>query len=87
MKKLTENEIEDIIELAYDTCEKYILKHTTKKDYENIEITINLDPLDNGFDLDINIDLDTDTQLPDDLSQEAINKALVAVDEYIDNRN
>lgn len=87
MIPLTDKEVEDIIELAYSTSEKYILKHVNKKDFENINITINLERGEDNFDIDINIDLDSDAELPEDLAQNAIDLSLDAIDEYIDKRN
>jgi hypothetical protein len=84
---LTDAEVEEIIELTYNTCEKYILKHVNKKEFENIAITINLNRGVDCFDIDIDIDLDSDSQLPDDLADKAIELGLEAVDEYIENRN
>lgn len=87
MIPLTDKEVEDIIELAYSTSEKYILKHVNKKDFEDINITINLERGEDNFDIDINIDLDSDAELPEDLAQNAIDLSLDAIDEYIDIRN
>ncbi len=87
MIPLTDKEVEDIIELAYSTSEKYILKHVNKKEFEDINITINLVRGEDNFDIDINIDLDSDAQLPDDLAQTAVDLSLDAVDEYIAKRN
>lgn len=87
MIPLTDKEVEDIIELAYSTSEKYILKNINKKEFEDINITINLERGEDNFDIDINIDLDSDAQLPDDLAQTAVDLSLAAVDEYIEKRN
>jgi hypothetical protein len=84
---LTDKEVEEIIDLAYSTSEEYILKHVNKKDFEDIDITINLERGEDNFDIDINIDLDSDARLPDDLAQTAINLSLEAIDEYIAKRN
>ena len=87
MIPLTDKEVEDIIDLAYSTSEKYILKHVNKKDFEDINITINLERGEDNFDIDINIDLDSDAELPEDLAQNAIDLSLDAIDEYINKRN
>lgn len=87
MIPLTDKEVEEIIELAYSTSEEYILKHINKKDFEDINITINLERGADNFDIDINIDLDSDAQLPDDLAQTAVELSLDAVDKYIEKRN
>ena len=87
MIPLTDKEVEDIIELAYSTSEKYILKNINKKEFEDINITINLERGEDNFYIDINIDLDSDAQLPDDLAQTAVDLSLAAVDEYIEKRN
>lgn len=87
MIPLTDKEVEEIIDLAYSTSEEYILKHVNKKDFEDIDITINLERGEDNFDIDINIDLDSDARLPDDLAQTAINLSLKAIDEYIAKRN
>lgn len=87
MIALTDKEVEEIIEIAYSTSEKYILRHVNKKEFEDISITINLIRGDDNFDIDINIELDSDGRLPDDLSQRAIELSLDAVDEYVENRN
>ncbi len=87
MIPLTDKEVEDIIELAYSTSEKYILKHVNKKDFEDINITIYLERGEYNFDIDINIDLDSDAELPEDLAQNAIDLSLDAIDEYINKRN
>lgn len=87
MKTLTDKEVEEIIDIAYSTSEKYILKHVNKKEFEDINITINLNRGPDNFDIDINIDLDSDCNLPDDLAQTAIDLSLDAVDEYVEKRN
>ena len=87
MIALTDNEVEEIIELAYSTSESYILKHVNKKEFDDINITINLTRGSDSFDIDIDIDLDSDAQLPDDLAQTAINLSLEAVDKYVEKRN
>ncbi len=87
MIPLTDKEVEEIIELAYVTSEKYILKHVNKKEFEDINITINLNRGEDCFDIDIDIDLDSDAELPDDLAQNAIDLSLDAVDEYVEERN
>ncbi|AWX33290.1 DUF3194 domain-containing protein [Methanosphaera sp. BMS] len=87
MKALTEEEIDQIIDLAYNTAEETILKNMNKKDFEDINIQINLDSLENGFDIDIDISLDSDMPLDDDLSEKAVENSLKAIDEYIEKRN
>ena len=87
MIPLTNEETEEVIDLAYTTAENYILKKINKKDFENIEITINLINHEDSFDIDIDIDLDTDLKLPDDFASCAIEESLNAVDAYIENRN
>lgn len=87
MKPLTENEIDEIIDLAYNTSEKYILNYVNKKEFENMDITISLDTNEDSFNIDINIDLDSDVRLPEDLSQKAIDASLEEVDKYIEKRN
>ncbi|RAP51639.1 MAG: hypothetical protein BZ138_04725 [Methanosphaera sp. rholeuAM270] len=87
MKALTDSEVEEIIDIAYSTCEKYILRHANKKDFEDINITINLNRGDDCFDIDIDIDLDSDVRLDEGLAENAIDLSLKAIDEYIDNRN
>lgn len=87
MIALTDKEVEEIIDLAYTTSEKHILKYVNKKDFEDINITINLNRGDDSFDIDIDIDLDTDAQLPDNLAQNAIDESLDAVDRYVEERN
>lgn len=86
MKALTDKEVEEIIDIAYSSCESYILKHVNKKDFEDINITINLNRGSDNFDIDIDISLDSDATLPDNLAEDAINIALDNVDEYVENR-
>ena len=86
LKPLTDNEVDEIIELAYVTCENYILNFVNKKEFEDISITINLVRGADNFDIDIDIKLDSDSLLPDDLASIAVDKALIAVDEYVENR-
>ncbi len=87
MIPLTDKEVEEIIDIAYSTSEGHILKYVNKKEFEDINITINLTRGPDNFDIDINIDLDSDAQLPDDLAETAINLSLDAVDDYVENRN
>ena len=87
MIALNDNEVDEIIELAYETSERYILKHVNKKEFEDINITINLTRGDDCFDIDIDIDLDSDASLPDDLAENAIALSLEAVDKYVEERN
>ena len=87
MKALNEKEIDEIIDLAYTTAENTILENMSKKDFEDINININLDSLENGFDIDIDIILDSDMPIDDDLSTKAVENSLKAIDEYIERRN
>lgn len=87
MKALTEEEIDQIIDLAYNTAQDTILKDMNKKDFEDINIQINLESLDDGFDIDIDISLDSDMPLDDNLSKKAVDNSLKAIDEYIEKRN
>lgn len=87
MIPLTESEINEIIDLAYTGCEKYILKYVNKKEFENIVITVNLNTNHDSFDIDIDINLDTDVKLPEDLAANAIEAGLEKVDAYVENRN
>jgi hypothetical protein len=59
----------------------------SKKDFEDININIHIDSLENGFDIDMDITLDSDMPLDDDLSSKAIENSLKAIDEYIEERN
>lgn len=86
MIKLTQDEADEIINLAHNTAEKYILSNVNKKQFEDINIMINLKALEDSFDIDINIELDSDIELPSDLSQKAIDLSLEAVDEYVQAR-
>lgn len=87
MKPLNDSEVNEIINLAYDSCQKYILNYVNKKDFENIQITINLNTTNDSFNIDIDINLDSDMKLPENLANSAIDVALKAVDEYVENRN
>ncbi|MBE6493420.1 MAG: DUF3194 domain-containing protein [Methanosphaera stadtmanae] len=87
MEPLSNAEIDEIINLAYETSKKNILKHVNKKDFEDIEILINLDSHEDSFDIDIEIKLDTDFDLPDNLAENSVNKSIEAIDKYIENRN
>lgn len=87
MKPLNDSEVNEIINLAYDSCQKYILNYVNKKDFENIQITINLNTTNDSFNIDIDIDLDSDMKLPENLANSAIDVTLKAVDEYVENRN
>ena len=87
MKPLNDSEVNEIIHLAYDSCQKYILNYVNKKNFENIQITINLNTTNDSFNIDIDIDLDSDMKLPENLANSAIDVALEAVDEYVENRN
>ena len=87
MKKLTNEEIDEIIDLAYETSKNNILKYVNKKDFEDIEILINLDSHEDSFDIDIEIKLDSDFELPPNLAEESVNKSIEAIDKYIEKRN
>ena len=87
MRALTVEEREEVIDLAYETAENYIFSRVNKKDFDDVDITINLVSLDDGFDIDIEVNLHSDFDLPDDLSERAIEESLSAVDEYIEKRD
>jgi len=87
MKALTEKEIEEIIDIAYNTAQDTILENKSKKDFEDINININLESLENGFDIDIDINLDSDMPLDEELSTKAVENSFKAIDEYIEKRN
>ncbi len=86
MKPLSDTELNEIIKIATDTAEEYIFKQINKKELEDIEINVELDTSKGGLDIDITINLDTDFIVPDNLSSNAIDASIDAVDKYINER-
>lgn len=86
MKSLTKIEQDEIINLASTTAENYIFNNINKKDIEDIEINVEINAPPNKLDIDISIGIDTDLELPTNLSNNAINASIEAVDNYMENR-
>lgn len=86
MRKLTDQELDEISQIAVEAAENFILSRVSKKEILDLQINVELTSQE-GLDVDMYVDLDLDELSAADeneISQKAVDMALEKIDEYID---
>lgn len=86
MRKLTDQELDEISQIAVEAAENFILSRVSKKEILDLQINVELTSQE-GLDVDMYVDLDLDELSAADeneISQKAVDMALERIDEYID---
>lgn len=84
MRKLSDQELDEISELAVKSAENFIYSRVSKKEIIDLDIKVELD-YDNGLDVDIDIDIQFDplSKPNNTLAEEAANHAITEIDSYL----
>lgn len=84
MRKLTDQELDEISQIAVETAESFIFSHVSKKEVLDLDIKVELIHND-GLDVDVQVDLDLDelSSADDSIALEAVDHALEAVDKFM----
>lgn len=84
MRKLTDQELNEISELAVKSAENFIYSKIPKKEVLDLDIKVELD-YHKGLDVDINVDIQFDPlSNPDDnIAEDAVDFAIAEIDSYI----
>jgi len=86
LRKLTDQELDEISQIAVEAAENFILSRVSKKEILDLQINVELTSQE-GLDVDMYVDLDLDELSAADeneISQKAVDVALEKIDEYID---
>lgn len=86
MRKLTDQELDEISQIAVEAAENFILSRVSKKEILDLQINVELTSQE-GLDVDMYVDLDLDELSAADeneISQKAVDMALERIDEFID---
>lgn len=86
MRKLTDQELDEISQIAVEAAENFILSRVSKKEILDLQINVELTSQE-GLDVDMYVDLDLDELSAADeneISQKAVDIALEKIDEFID---
>ena len=84
MRKLSDQELDEISELAVKSAENFIYSRVSKKEILDLDIKVELD-YDKGLDVDIDIDIKFDplSKSNNTLAEEAANHAITEIDSYL----
>lgn len=85
MRKLTEKEMENISEAAAQAAENFIFSVISKKELQDMDLRVEFNQ-DDGLDVDVEVELFLDelSQAPEDLADQAADKALDEIDKEIE---
>jgi len=85
LKKLSDQELDEISELASKSVENFIYSKVSKKEVINLDIKVELDYHD-GLDVDIQVDIQFDplSKPYENIAEDAAAYAITEVDEYLD---
>lgn len=86
MRKLTDQELDEISQIAVEAAENFILSRVSKKEILDLQINVELTSQE-GLDVDMYVDLDLDELSAADeneISKKAVDIALEKIDEFID---
>jgi len=86
LRKLTDQELDEISQIAVEAAENFILSRVSKKEILDLQINVELTSQE-GLDVDMYVDLDLDELSAADeneISQKAVDIALEKIDEFID---
>ncbi len=84
MRKLSDQELDEISELAVKSAENFIYSKVSKKEVLNMDIKVELDYHD-GLDVDIHVDIQFDPlSIPDEsIAEDAADHAIAEIDSYL----
>ena len=84
MKKLSDQELDEISELASKSVENFIYSKVSKKEVINLDIKVELDYHD-GLDVDIQVDIQFDplSKPYENIAEDAVAQAITEVDGYL----
>ncbi len=84
MRKLSDQELDEISELAAKSAENFIYSKVSKKEVTDLDIKVTLD-YHTGLDVDILIDIQFDplSQADNDIADEAAAYAIEEIDKYL----
>ena len=86
MKKLTDEELDQISDLAVETAENYIFSRVSPKEILDMDINVEVG-YEDGLDVDIQVELDVDQLSKADeneIVEEATDSALIEIDKLIE---
>ncbi|HEY0196173.1 MAG TPA: DUF3194 domain-containing protein [Methanobacterium sp.] len=86
MRKLTDQELDKVSEVAVEAAETYILSRVSKKEILDLDINASI-TYQEVLDVDITVDIDLDELSPADeneLAENAVAAALKKLDNFID---
>jgi len=86
LRKLTDQELDEISQIAVEAAENFILSRVSKKEILDLQINVELTSQ-GGLDVDMFVDLDLDELSAADeneITQKAVDTALEKIDEFID---
>jgi hypothetical protein len=84
LRKLSDQELDEISDLAVKSAENFIYSQVSKKEIIDLDIKVELD-YDKGLDVDIDIDIKFDplSKSNNTLAEEAANHAIIEIDNYL----
>jgi hypothetical protein len=84
LRKLSDQELDEISELAAKSAENFIYSKVSKKEVTDLDIKVELD-YHTGLDVDIQIDIQFDplSKADKNIADEAATHAIGVVDEYL----
>ncbi|MDD3985010.1 MAG: DUF3194 domain-containing protein [Methanobacterium sp.] len=84
MRKLSDEELDEISELAVKSAENFIYSKIPKKEVQDLDIKVELD-YHTGLDIDISIDIQIDplSNPNDNIAEDAVDYAITEIDSYI----
>ncbi len=86
MRKLTDQELDDISEIAVEAAETFIFTRISKKEILDLHINASV-TYENELNIDISVDLDLDELSSADekeIAESAVDAALEKLDKYMD---
>ena len=84
MRNLSDQELDEISEIAIKSAEDFIYSKVSKKQILDLDIKVELD-YDEGLDVDINVDIQFDPlSRPDEnIAEEAADHAIAEIDSFL----
>ncbi len=84
MRKLSDEELDDISEIAVKAAENFIYSKVSKKEIVNLDIKVELD-YHEGLDVDVDVDIQFDplSKHENDIAAEAADHAIKEIDNYL----
>jgi hypothetical protein len=85
VRRLTDQELDEISEVAADAAEKFIFSKISKKEVLDLDINVELDHHD-GLDVDVVVEilLDDLSSADESIADEAASYAIKAIDKFVE---